>query len=69
MMPWASDRIANQQAVGQRRTIMRADRTDGEECAGLTHEQDSFAIDMARHHAAFGNIWKRNALSEIGPAR
>jgi hypothetical protein len=69
VVPGTSDRIADQQAVTQRRPIVSARRADGRQRAALMHEQGRFATDMACHGAAFTDIRQRNALSEIGSSR
>jgi hypothetical protein len=60
-----SDRIGDEQSVSKRCSVMRALRADGEQLSGVTHEQGRLATDMACHYAAFGDIGRGYALSEI----
>ena len=66
VVPRTPNRVADQQAVGERCAVMRALRTDREQFVGAAHEQHGCVADMALDHRAVGDVVERDALREIG---
>ena len=66
MMPGAAHRIVNQQSVGERRTVMRADRTNGEYLIPAPREQHGLTVRMSGEHGPVGDLRERDAIGEVG---
>ena len=73
-MPWASDRIADDQAFGQRAVIVSAMGTDSEDVRLAPDNQDLLAVNLRRldvlgevgNWYALGHIWRIACKSRHG---
>ena len=65
MMPRATNRVADQQPVGQRGAIVRANSTDREQFVTAPRKQHRFAVCVPKQHSAVGNFRERDALDEV----
>ena len=61
VVPWAADRFAREQPVGEGAVIMRAVGRKREKLAALTHEQDLVVTDVACQHGSFSEVGSRDA--------
>ena len=66
-MPWATNGVADDQAVDERPVVMAAFRADRKHLGPAAHQQHLFAVAMADQLAAIGKIGKRDALHQIRP--
>ncbi len=64
-MPWASHGVADQESLGQRSVVVRADRADGEVFVAAAGKQDRIVADMPLEHAAIGNLADIDARREV----
>jgi hypothetical protein len=69
MVPWASDRLIDDNTANKWRAVVRAERANGEQAAGASDKQDGFAACMTLQHGSFGKCRKRDAKAEIGPGQ
>jgi hypothetical protein len=53
-MPWAPNRVFDDEAIDERSMIVRAMGSDGEYFGPAAHEQHLVAADMADHLSAVG---------------
>src|SRR5665811_2342866 len=68
MMPLASNRIAIEKPLFERRTVVRADGPDREHLFAAPGKQHRFALRMSEQHGSIGDRCELDALGEIGPA-
>jgi hypothetical protein len=68
-MPWASDGIARYKAFGQWTAIVGTGRADGEVGIAAPGDQDSFAVRVALHHAAVGELGDGDSLRKVRSAQ
>src|SRR5205807_9035440 len=68
MMPRATDRVADQKAVGQRGAIMRAEGADREHLASVPRQQHGFPMCVPKQHRAVGYLRKRDTIDEVRSA-
>jgi hypothetical protein len=68
MMPWTSNRIANEQPLLERRTIVRAGGSDCEHLFATPRQKHRFAMCMSEQHASIADHRGIDALREIRPA-
>src|SRR6266700_1096174 len=65
MMPRAANRVVDQQPIGQRAAIMRADSADREQLVAAPRKQHRIAVCVPKQHGAVDNFRERDALDEV----
>ena len=55
MMPLASNRIAIEKPLFERRTVVRADRPDREHLIAAPRKKHRFALRMSEQHGSIGD--------------
>jgi hypothetical protein len=68
MMPWASNRIANEETLFERRAVVRADGPDCEYLIAAPGQEHRLAQRMPEQHGSIRDRSELDALGEIGPA-
>jgi hypothetical protein len=66
MMPWAADRFADEETIGERPAIMWAFRADSEKLIAAPGEEHGLTIDMPTQHPAIRNRGELHAKAEVG---
>ena len=66
VMPRAADRLAHDEPGGERATVMRARRADGEQFRAAANQDQRLALRVAEKYLSVGRAGKRHALCEIG---
>jgi hypothetical protein len=66
MVPGAADRLADDQAFGQRPAIMRAFGANGEQLIAAPDKDHLLIIDMTFQHVTVGDRGELHAETEIG---
>ena len=69
MVPGAAHGILDEEALGERRTVMRAERIDREHLAAAPCQQYRLIADAPKQHGAIGDLREGKTQGEIGPAR
>src|SRR5262249_26453835 len=67
VMQRTADRVADDEAFGERSVVVRAMRADGTHPIAAAHDHDVSVADAAEKRLALRQRVERNALSEIGP--
>ena len=65
VMPWTADGVTDDQAVGKRPVIMRAERADRVERVAASNQNRVFRVDASADEAAIRKFLQRNPASEI----
>jgi hypothetical protein len=68
MMPWASDGVADEQALFERSTVVRADCADGEHLVATPDEEHGLALGVPQQHGSVGDRRKLYGLREVRSA-
>jgi hypothetical protein len=55
MVPWASNRIADEEPLFERSTVVRADGTNREQLVGAPDKEHQFATRVAKQHGSVRN--------------
>ena len=67
VVPWAPDRVTDNDPLAERRSVVGAARSGGKEFLAVSYEQDTFAPDVTDEHAAISDRGSGHATREIGP--
>jgi hypothetical protein len=65
-MPWASNRIANDDSFGKRSAVVCAGSRYGEHIAALTHQGNRFAFMVSEERLVFDEFAEFDARLKIG---
>ena len=65
VVPGATHRVANQEALGERPLIMGALGTDREHLAAAAHQQNLLVAGMTDEHPAIGELIESDALGKV----
>jgi len=68
-VPWAADRIADEDPFRERSAVMRAGRPDCENVPASASEDHRFTRDLAEKHPAVGDFRSRYADGEVRTGR
>jgi hypothetical protein len=67
-MPGTTHRLIDEQSVGKRRAIVRADGADREHRLSASHEQHRFAVRMPEQHGAVGDARECDSFGQVRSA-
>ena len=67
-MPGTAHRVIDEQSVGKRGAIVRADGADREQRVSASREQHRFAVRMPEQHGAVGDARERDAFGQVRSA-
>jgi hypothetical protein len=68
VMPGTAHRPIDEQAVGKRSAIVRADGADREHCVSASRAHHRFAVRMPEQHGAVGDARERDSFGQVSSA-